>query len=70
MRRYTIILTPEDDAYLVGVPALPNVHTYGRSVDEALANAQEAIELYLEVLRDEGSPLPEDIQTATVEVAA
>ena len=70
MRRYTVILTREDDAYLVNVPAFPNIHTYGHSVEEAIANAQEAIELYLDVLRDEGSPIPDDVTTATVEVAA
>ena len=70
MRRYTIILTREDDAYLVAVPALPNIHTYGHSSEEALANAQEAIELYLSVLRDEGAPIPDDVTTETVEVAA
>ena len=72
MKRYTIILTREDDVYLVTVPALPNVHTYGHSVDEAIANAREAIELCLEVLRDEGTPFPEDVQvqTAAIDVAA
>jgi antitoxin HicB len=73
MRRYTVILTREETAYLVNVPALPNIHTYGDSVDEALANAREAIELYLSVLRDEGEPIPADVEApmvASVEVAA
>ncbi len=70
MTCYTVVLTREDDAYLVAVPALPNTHTFGHSTEEALANAQEAIELYLAVLRDEGSPIPDDVTTATVEVAA
>jgi len=74
MRRYTVNLTHEDDAYLVSVPALPNVHTYGHTTAEALANAQEAIELWLSVLRDEGTPFPEDkpitVTSAIVEVAA
>jgi predicted RNase H-like HicB family nuclease len=70
VKRYTVLLTREDDAYLVSVPAMPNIHTYGRSVEEALARAQEAIELWLEVLRDEGQAFPDDVTTATVEVAA
>jgi predicted RNase H-like HicB family nuclease len=70
VKRYTVILTREDDAYLVNVPALPNIHTYGHTVEEALSNAQEAIELYLSVLRDEGLAMPDDVTTATVEVAA
>ncbi len=70
MKRYTVVLAREEDAYLVGVPALPNVHTYGYTVEAALANAREAIELYLSVLHDEGKPFPDDVTTATVEVAA
>ena len=70
MKRYTVLLTKEDDAYLVDVPAMSNIHTWGGTPEMALANAQEAIELWLSVLRDEGSPLPEDVTTATVEVAA
>ena len=68
--RYTVYLTREDDAFLVNVPAFPNICTYGHTESEALANAQEAIELYVSVLVDEGSPLPDDVTTATVEVAA
>ncbi len=73
MRRYTVILTREENSYLVNVPAFPNIHTYGDSVDEALANAREAIELYLSVLQDEGEPIPPDVEApmvASVEVAA
>ncbi len=69
-RRYTITLTPDDGAYAVTVPAFPNIHTCGETEAEALANAQEAIELWLSVLRDEGEPIPDDVTTATVEVAA
>ena len=70
MREYTIVVTHEDDAYIVDVPALPGCHTYGATPDEALANAREAIEAYLEDLRESGEPIPEDVQTAKVEVAA
>jgi len=33
------------------VPALPGCYTYGDSVEEALANIKEAIELHLETLK-------------------
>jgi antitoxin HicB len=63
VRDYTVILTPEPDAggYSVTVPALPEVTTQGETVEEALAMAREAIELSLEVRRDEGDPIPPDI---------
>jgi predicted RNase H-like HicB family nuclease len=72
VKRYTILITREDDAYLVDVPALPGCHTWGATRDEALRNAQEAVELYLEELRATGEPIPEDVapQVASVEVAA
>ncbi len=52
------------------VPALPGCTSQGRTIDEALVNVQEAVELYLEELRARGEPIPEEAQTATVRVAA
>ena len=44
-----IILEPsEEGGYTVTVPALPGCISEGDSLDEAVANIQEAIELYLE----------------------
>ena len=67
--KYTVILefTQEDGVYLVQVPAFPEVHTYGETVDEATANAREAIELAIEMYLEEGKSLPDD-PTAIVEV--
>jgi predicted RNase H-like HicB family nuclease len=71
---YIVILTPdrEDSGFTVRVSAPPGCNTQGDTIDEALANAREAVELYLEVLRDRGEPLPEDTgdQAIQVEVAA
>lgn len=54
--KYTVILMEESDPefsgyYNVVVPALLGCFTYGASKDEALENAREAIELYLEDLK-------------------
>lgn len=44
-----VILEPSDEGgYTVSVPALPGCISEGNNIDEALANIQEAIELYLE----------------------
>jgi predicted RNase H-like HicB family nuclease len=44
-----IILEPsEEGGYTVTVPALPGCISEGDSLDEAVANIREAIELYLE----------------------
>ena len=40
------------------LPKLPPVVTYGETLEEAQANAREAIELCLEVMREDGQPIP------------
>jgi antitoxin HicB len=64
VRDYTVILTrePEVGGYSVAVPALPEVATQGETVEEALAMAREAIELSLEVRRDQREPIPFDVE--------
>jgi predicted RNase H-like HicB family nuclease len=46
-------------AYGVVVPDLPGCFSAGDSLDEAVANAKQAIELWLEVAIDDGLPIPE-----------
>jgi predicted RNase H-like HicB family nuclease len=45
--------------YSVVCPSLPGCHSQGETVEEALANVTEAITLYLEVLEEDGLPIPE-----------
>ena len=46
-------------AYGVVVPDLPGCFSAGDTLDEAMDNAREAIELWLEVAIDDGLPVPE-----------
>lgn len=47
--RYRVVLRPEPEGgYTVLVPSLPGCITYGVDVDDAIAMAREAIELYVE----------------------
>jgi len=56
---YAVILEPEAaGGFSVTVPAFPEIHTQGESVDDALAMARDAIELSVAVRRDEGEDLP------------
>ena len=50
MARFDVVLTPDlyDGGYTVTVPALPGCITDGRTVEEALENAKEAIDVYLD----------------------
>jgi predicted RNase H-like HicB family nuclease len=68
--RYTVILEPEEEGgFHVWCPALKGCHSQGETREEALANIREAIAAYLESLRDEGLPFPEDVITQQVEAA-
>jgi predicted RNase H-like HicB family nuclease len=73
MVKYKIILENEEEGgYTVHVPALPGCHTQGDDVEDALKNAKEAIECYLESLKKDGIPLPPSREELVfdIEVAA
>jgi antitoxin HicB len=53
-----ILEQDEDGIFIARVPELPGRVSCGKTKDEALKNIREAIEGYLETLRDEGWPLP------------
>ena len=60
IKNYTVIIEPGEDNWLIAtVPALPGCVTQGKSVNEVLKNAKEAIEAYLESLQKNNQPIPE-----------
>jgi predicted RNase H-like HicB family nuclease len=60
-KRFNIRLIPEDDGrWTAEVPALPGCATWGSTRDQAIERITEAIELYLEVLIEEGKQVPDD----------
>ena len=65
---YAVILTRDDEGnWLASVPAFPGCHTWGHTREEALANAQEAVEGCIESLRASGDPLPEETSPPEIE---
>ncbi|MBI3968055.1 MAG: type II toxin-antitoxin system HicB family antitoxin [Chloroflexi bacterium] len=75
MQRYSVLLTSDDGMYMVTVPVLPGITTLGATVEEALANAREAISLHVQCLAEDGEEIPlEDeppqLVTVTVELPA
>ena len=60
MRYSVIVHSAEESGFWVEVPALPGCYSQGESVEESLENVTEAIELYLEAVRDEGRDAPRD----------
>ena len=61
---YRILLREEPEGgYTVIVPSLPGCITYGGTIDEAIVNAKEAMELYIESLQAHGEPIPTEERT-------
>lgn len=60
MNKYEIIIfwSDEDDAYIADVPELPGCMAHGDTHESALANAKEAIQLWLETAKEFGDPIP------------
>ena len=64
MHTYKILLQKEPEGgFTVTVPALPGCITYGDNIDEALVMAKEAIELYIEELKERGEKIPDNNET-------
>ena len=61
---YKILLNKEEEGgYMVTVPALPGCITQGDTIDEAMAMAKVAIELYIEELQSRGETIPDNSNT-------
>ncbi len=43
-----IIEQDEDQVYIVSCPVFKGCHSYGKTIDEAMKNIEEVIEMYLE----------------------
>ncbi len=56
---YRILLRKEPEGgYTVMVPSLPGCVTYGETIEEAIEMAKEAIELYIESLKEHNEEVP------------
>ena len=60
MYRYEIIIywSHEDQAFIAEVPELPGCMAHGSTYDAALAQAKEAIQLWVETAKEFGDPIP------------
>ena len=56
---FTAVFEPaEEGSYVVTFPALPSLVTEGDTLEEARAMAADALQGYLEILQEDGRPLP------------
>ena len=58
----------EDGIFVAEVPALPGCVSQGSTRKEALENAQEAMEVYIESLEAHGDPIPPAITEEIIEI--
>ncbi len=70
---YPVVLVQEDDKWWSFIPDLPGVYGVGPTEEEAKKDITSALELYLEVAKEEGKPLPtshvKKLETDHIEVA-
>ncbi|MBD2528351.1 type II toxin-antitoxin system HicB family antitoxin [Nostoc flagelliforme FACHB-838] len=69
MKRQVIIYPGEDGYWVAECPSLPACISQGKTKKGAIGNIKKATELYIEVLKEEGRPIPEDnLETVLVDV--
>ncbi|OLE54902.1 MAG: hypothetical protein AUG51_06080 [Acidobacteria bacterium 13_1_20CM_3_53_8] len=61
MHKYEIIIywSREDQVFVAEVPELPGCMAHGNTQQEALAHANEAIQLWIDTAQEFGDPIPE-----------
>ena len=65
---YTVLLVPEPEGgFSVEVPALPGCFSRGKTISDALRNAEEAILCYLGSLLDDGEAVPEETGPVSID---
>ncbi len=71
-RKASVVIEKDEHGFYAWCPELKGCQSQGVSLEEAIANIKEAIELYLETVPEEerGSLLSREILTTAVEVNA
>ena len=71
-RKVSVVIERDEHGCYAWCPELKGCQSQGATVEEALANIREAIELYLETLSDEerSAALSHQILTTAIEVHA
>ncbi len=61
MDKYELIIfwSAEDEVFVAEVPELPGCMAHGDTQEEALANAKQAVQLWIDTAKEFGDPIPE-----------
>ncbi|MDW8299413.1 MAG: type II toxin-antitoxin system HicB family antitoxin [Anaerolineae bacterium] len=58
---HQIIIQPDETGgYVAECPSLPSCISQGETIEEAIEDIREAIALYIEVLQEDGQPVPDN----------
>ena len=59
--KYEILIywSRQDEAFIAEVPELPGCMAHGKTTENALKNAHEAIQLWIDTANEFGDPVPE-----------
>ena len=68
MHYRVLIQQDEDGMFVAEVPSLPGCVSQGKTRAEALRNAKQAIEGYLDSLKAHGDPVPPPVSEEIIEV--
>ncbi len=55
---YRVVVERDEDRYYAEIPRLPGCYSWGHTYEEALKNIKEALELWLEVKKEDGESIP------------
>ena len=70
MTEYAVVIERSPNNYGAWVPDLDGCVSTGKTLDEVKANIAEAIAMHLELMREQGEPVPEpSAQVAVVQIA-
>ncbi len=72
MRKISVVIERDEDGCYAWCPELKGCQSQGATIEEALANIQEAAELFLETLTEEerSTPPHQVVLTTAIEVHA
>ena len=70
MKQYTVVYERAGGNYSAYVPDLPGCVACGDTLEETRQLIKEAIELYIEALREDGKPVPQPTTTAAAVAVA
>jgi predicted RNase H-like HicB family nuclease len=58
-KSFIVLIEKDEDGVFIGaVPSLKGCYSYGKTLDELMANLKDAIEAHLEAFRSEEKELP------------